>query len=177
MVRFIREEVIFVVWSDGLVLLILKVPDSMLQYGAGSMDGKGVLKKERWPDQLSKACGFPFKTASAGSRRPCGLPLSQCVRKGGDQSFRIGRLPASASRQPFQPHGHSRPLPSAQIWVVDQLSFSAGRSLILGTQLFTVLLKNFLNNDLLLLEISQNECRNLGVWPIIASINWKNGPS
>jgi hypothetical protein len=35
---------------------------------------------------------------------------------------------------------------------VDQLSFSAGRSLILGTHLFTLFLENFPYNDLLFLE-------------------------
>jgi len=84
--------------------------------------------------------------------QPCGLPLSQCVRKGGGQSLRIDRLPASALRQPFQLRGHSRPLPAMQIWMVDQLSFSAGRSLILGRHLFTLLLENFINNDLFFLE-------------------------
>jgi hypothetical protein len=84
--------------------------------------------------------------------QPCGLPLSQCVRKGGGQSLRIDRLPAFALRQPVQLHGHSRPLPAAQIWMVDQLSFSASRSLILGTHLFTLFLENFPNIDLFFLE-------------------------
>ena len=138
-------------------------PPQVQQHLRECVENWRLLKKERWPDQLSKACGFPFKTASAGSRQPCGLPLSQCVRKGGGQSFRIDRLPASALRQPFQLHGHSRPLPAAQIWVVDQLSFSAGRSLILGTRLFTLFLENFLATICFFWKIPQNEYRNQGV--------------
>lgn len=40
-----------------------------------------IERKRKIPDQLSKACGFPFKTVFAGSRQPCGLPLSQRVRR------------------------------------------------------------------------------------------------
>lgn len=54
-----------------------------------STKGGGHIER-REPDQLSKACGFPFKTVFAGSRQPCGLPLPHCVRSGG-QSFRVDR--------------------------------------------------------------------------------------
>lgn len=57
------------------------------------------------PDQLSKACGFPFRTAFTGSRQPCGLPLSQCVR-GGSQPFRVDRY--------LLFHYGSHPFPRAQ---------------------------------------------------------------
>ena len=62
----------------------------------------------------------------------------------------LGRVAANLSDWPctcfrittaIQPHGPSRPLPAAQIWMVDQPSFSAGRRSIFGKHLFTPLLK------------------------------------
>jgi hypothetical protein len=40
------------------------------------------MKNEK-TDQLSKACGFPFKTAFIGSWQPCGLPFPPNVRTSG----------------------------------------------------------------------------------------------
>ena len=100
----------------------------------------GSENKSKRPDQLSKACGFPFKTVFTGSRQLCGLPLPHYARTR-SRAFRIDRYLFFVSRQPFQSHGRSRPLPAAQIWMVDQPSFSAGRSLILGKLVFRLLLQ------------------------------------
>jgi hypothetical protein len=43
----------------------------------------------------------------------------------------------------IQPHGPSRPLPAAQIRLMDQPSLSAGRSVIFGKHIFMLLLKDF----------------------------------
>jgi hypothetical protein len=86
-----------------------RVPASALRQPSSPMDPAGLYllrRSEWWISPLSKACGFPFKTVFAGSRQPCGLPLSQCVRKSGGQSFGLTVY--------LLPHYGSHPAPWAQ---------------------------------------------------------------
>jgi hypothetical protein len=85
-------------------------------------------------DQLSKACGFPFRTAFAGSWQPCGLPLPY--------TFGLAANPfgltvtCCAYGGNCRSHGPSRPLPATRCRTTDHPSLSADRLHLLSSELY-----------------------------------------
>jgi hypothetical protein len=103
---------------------------------------KGNERNEDNPTSFRRHAAFPSKQFL---QVPDSLVVCPCRNVLGGWRSILSDWPCSCLRitPAIQPHGPSRPLPTAQIWMMDQPSFSAGRSLTFGRHLFMVFLKNF----------------------------------